>query len=66
MAKKKQRPKWGGRRDGAGRPAIMAGGVYITVRIPAAALEKIDAEAARRGVTRAERLRCVILDGVGL
>lgn len=45
-----------------GRPPV---GPVITVRIPADVLARLDAEAARQGVTRAELVRNIVKEKVG-
>lgn len=45
-----------------GRPSV---GPVITVRIPPDALARLDAEAARQGITRAELVRDIVKEKVG-
>lgn len=47
---------------GRGRPAI---GERVEVRIPPDALARLDAEAARQGITRAELVRDIVKEKVG-
>lgn len=50
-------------RDGPGRPEI---GPEIKTRLPVEAIEQLDAMAATNGVSRAEQMRQIILDGIWL
>lgn len=47
---------------GRGRPAI---GERVEVRIPPDLLARLDAEAARQGITRAELVRDIVKEKVG-
>lgn len=40
-------------------------GTPVTVRIPADVLARLDAEAARQGITRAELVRDIVKEKVG-
>jgi hypothetical protein len=52
----------GGIVTGRGRPAI---GERVEVRIPPDLLARLDAEAARQGITRAELVRDIVKEKVG-
>ena len=47
---------------GRGRPSV---GPVITVRIPPDLLARLDADADRHGVTRAEHLRAILKEKLG-
>lgn len=47
---------------GRGRPSV---GPVITVRIPPDLLARLDAEAARQGITRAELVRDIVKEKLG-
>lgn len=58
MAKPKKKPERGGSRPGAGRPPLHGERmVTIAVSLPREVVERIDAEAAKEGVSRAEAVR---------
>lgn len=47
-----------------GRPSLPGGSVPVLIRLPADTAAAVDAEAARRGITRAELLRELLLPGI--
>lgn len=54
--------RWGGKREGAGRPQSEHRKKQITVTIPPEVLEKVDNLAQKRNLSRSEALALILLD----
>lgn len=52
------------RSRGPGRPGLPGGSVAVLVRLPADTAHAVNAEAERRGITRAELIRELLLPGL--
>lgn len=63
--RKTDSPNWGGRRAGAGRPAVLEGGTEIlSVRVPCGLMEEIRASAKLAGVETPEWVRTILSEGL--